>query len=112
MELDPAWPWWKNGDFIFPPRSSEKSLERFKQNSGVTDVNISKKYSGCRFGEQIIAAQESSQGSQVDWRRQGDAENSEDGLEAEPTGLAGGLAVVVLRMLLSQGVDGKAVFGD
>lgn len=35
------------------------------------------------------------------WRRQRDAENSEDGLEAEPTGLAGGLDVVALGMLLS-----------
>lgn len=101
VEPDPAWPWRKNGDFIFPPKSSEKSLERFKQNSGLLHVNISKKYSGCRFGKQIIAAQESGQGSQVDWRRQGDAEDSEDGLEAEPTGLAGGLAVVALRMFLS-----------
>lgn len=37
----------------------------------------------------------------MDWRRQGDAEDSEDGLEAEPLGLAGGLAVVALRMFLS-----------
>lgn len=28
---------------FFPPKSSEKSLERFKQNSGLTHVNISKK---------------------------------------------------------------------
>ena len=103
MEPDPAWPWQKTVIFFFfkSLKSSEKSLERFKQNSGITDVNISKKYSGCHFGEQIIAAQRSSQGSQVDWRRQRDAENSEDGLEAEPTGLAGGLDVVALRMLLS-----------
>lgn len=69
MEPDPAWPWRKTVILFFPPKSSEKSLERFKQNSGLTHVNISKAF-WLPFWEADYEGTRDIREARVDWRRQ------------------------------------------